>query len=206
MLNDDEIVTSVQAESDPVDDETDKDEDNNNESSKGQMLARFLRYRQLWSGTNNNQSAVLFNYCCSRESGAAQLADEESNFIDWTNEADRLLVMQMAIKLSDINGPCKCQQLHMQWTYRIAEEFYEQGDEERSLGLPISRFMDRNNPQLAKLQESFIGHLVAPLCRGYAEAALLPGVWVRLTDDQSPEELSEDDLDLPRRMENVRGE
>ncbi|GFT03235.1 uncharacterized protein TNCV_3610901 [Trichonephila clavipes] len=35
MLNDDEIVTSVQEESDPVDDETDKDEDNNNESIKG---------------------------------------------------------------------------------------------------------------------------------------------------------------------------
>ncbi|GFV77569.1 hypothetical protein TNCV_1070981 [Trichonephila clavipes] len=34
MLKDDEIVTSVQAESDPVDDETDEDEDNN-ESSKG---------------------------------------------------------------------------------------------------------------------------------------------------------------------------
>ncbi|GFX40704.1 uncharacterized protein TNCV_1218271 [Trichonephila clavipes] len=36
MLNDDEIVISVQEESDPVNDETDKDEDNNNnESSKG---------------------------------------------------------------------------------------------------------------------------------------------------------------------------
>ncbi|GFX30095.1 uncharacterized protein TNCV_2618061 [Trichonephila clavipes] len=35
MLNDDEIVTSVQGESDHVDDETDEDEDNNNnESSK----------------------------------------------------------------------------------------------------------------------------------------------------------------------------
>ncbi|GFV06136.1 hypothetical protein TNCV_1084101 [Trichonephila clavipes] len=32
MLNDDEIVTSVQEESDPVDDETDED---NNESNKG---------------------------------------------------------------------------------------------------------------------------------------------------------------------------
>ncbi|CAL1279796.1 unnamed protein product [Larinioides sclopetarius] len=133
----------------------------------------------------------------------AKMADEESPFIDWSNEADRLLVMQMAIKLSDINGPCKSQPLHMQWTYRIAEEFYEQGDEERALGLPISRFMDRANPQLAKLQESFIGHLVAPLCRGYAEAALLPGVWIRISDDQSAEELSEDDLDLPRRVEEV---
>ncbi|GFV16513.1 uncharacterized protein TNCV_4785751 [Trichonephila clavipes] len=34
MLNDDEIVTSVQEESDPVDDKTGEDEDNN-ESSKG---------------------------------------------------------------------------------------------------------------------------------------------------------------------------
>lgn len=59
-----------------------------------------------------------------------------------------------------------------------------QGDEERSLGLPISPYMDRERPQLAKLQESFINHLVAPLCRAYAEAALLPGVWVRLADDQ----------------------
>ncbi|GFW67717.1 hypothetical protein TNCV_3445891 [Trichonephila clavipes] len=36
MLNDAEIVTSVQAGSDPVDDETDEDGDHNNESRKGQ--------------------------------------------------------------------------------------------------------------------------------------------------------------------------
>ncbi|GFV35674.1 hypothetical protein TNCV_1892841 [Trichonephila clavipes] len=36
MLNDDEITTSVQEKSDPVDDETDEGENNNiNESSKG---------------------------------------------------------------------------------------------------------------------------------------------------------------------------
>ncbi|GFW61848.1 uncharacterized protein TNCV_4668731 [Trichonephila clavipes] len=35
MLNDDEIVTTVQEESDHVDDEMDENEDNNNESSKG---------------------------------------------------------------------------------------------------------------------------------------------------------------------------
>ncbi|GFV22239.1 uncharacterized protein TNCV_4564421 [Trichonephila clavipes] len=40
MLNDDEIVTSVQEESDHVDDETYEDEDNNNsESSKGPLNA-----------------------------------------------------------------------------------------------------------------------------------------------------------------------
>lgn len=56
--------------------------------------------------------------------------------------------------------------------------FYFQGDDEAALGLQVSPFMDRNNPQLAKLQESFINHLVAPLCNAYGESAFLPGVWV----------------------------
>lgn len=53
-----------------------------------------------------------------------------------------------------------------------------QGDEEASLGLPISPFMDRSAPQLAKLQESFITHIVGPLCSSYDSAALMPGCWV----------------------------
>lgn len=85
--------------------------------------------------------------------------------------------MEMCIKLADINGPCKYHDIHVRWTYRIAEEFYEQGDEEAELGLPISPYMDREHPQLAKLQESFINHLVAPLCEACAKAGLLPGCY-----------------------------
>ncbi|XP_076125499.1 cGMP-inhibited 3',5'-cyclic phosphodiesterase 3A-like [Alosa pseudoharengus] len=98
--------------------------------------------------------------------------------INWSNENDRLLVCQMCIKLADINGPLKCKDLHLQWTQGIVNEFYEQGDEESSLGLPISPFMDRSAPQLAKLQESFITHIVGPLCSSYDSAALIPGHWV----------------------------
>lgn len=83
----------------------------------------------------------------------------------------------MVIKLADINGPCKAHDIHRQWTARIAEEFYEQGDEEAALGLPISPYMDRRTPALARLQESFINHLVAPLASAYGEAGLLPGTW-----------------------------
>ena len=56
-------------------------------------------------------------------------------------------------------------------------ELLFQGDEEASLGLPISPYMDRNHPQLAKLQESFINHLVAPLCNAIGAAGLIPGTW-----------------------------
>ena len=64
--------------------------------------------------------------------------DEDSTGIDWFSETDRLLVMEMTIKLADINGPLKTFDIHKQWTHRIAEEFYEQGDEEEKLGLTIS--------------------------------------------------------------------
>ena len=38
--------------------------------------------------------------------------------------------------------------------------------------------MDRSAPQLAKLQESFITHIVGPLCNSYDSACLIPGHWV----------------------------
>lgn len=79
--------------------------------------------------------------------------EDESVGIDWVSETDRLLVMEVCIKLADINGPCKRRDIHLQWTHRIAEEFYEQGDDEAKMNLPISPFMDRRHPQLAKLQE-----------------------------------------------------
>nr|XP_025735675.1 cGMP-inhibited 3',5'-cyclic phosphodiesterase A isoform X1 [Callorhinus ursinus] len=117
--------------------------------------------------------------------------------IDWTNENDRLLVCQMCIKLADINGPAKCKELHLQWTEGIVNEFYEQGDEEASLGLPISPFMDRSAPQLANLQESFISHIVGPLCNSYDSAGLMPGKWVEGSDESGdtddPEEEEEEE-------------
>ncbi|KAK7076454.1 cGMP-inhibited 3',5'-cyclic phosphodiesterase B [Halocaridina rubra] len=116
----------------------------------------------------------------------AKANEPDAPGLDWSAETDRLLALQMCIKLADINGPCKALDIHTQWTTRIAEEFYEQGDEEESLGLPISPYMDRNNPQLAKLQESFINHLVAPLCNAYGEAGLMPGVWQDPSDEDGP--------------------
>ncbi|XP_029438018.1 cGMP-inhibited 3',5'-cyclic phosphodiesterase B isoform X2 [Rhinatrema bivittatum] len=120
---------------------------------------------------------------------APQVSDVNSHGVEWNNENDRLLVCQVCIKLADINGPAKGRDLHLKWTEGIVNEFYEQGDEEASLGLPISPFMDRSSPQLAKLQESFITHIVGPLCNSYDAAGLLPGRWV----DEDEDVESEDD-------------
>uniref|UniRef100_A0A673W773 Phosphodiesterase n=1 Tax=Salmo trutta TaxID=8032 RepID=A0A673W773_SALTR len=143
----------------------------------------------------------------------AKVGDDGCSGIDWSNENDRLLVCQMCIKLADINGPLKHKDLHLQWTEGIVNEFYEQGDEESSLGLPISPFMDRSAPQLAKLQESFITHIVGPLCSSYDSAALMPGNWVDPADarrkegeevgeretEEEEEDTAEEDLKKSRR-------
>ncbi|MEQ2303080.1 cGMP-inhibited 3',5'-cyclic phosphodiesterase B, partial [Ameca splendens] len=131
--------------------------------------------------------------------------DVNSPGIDWTNENDRLLVCQVCIKLADINGPAKVRDLHLKWTEGIVNEFYEQGDEEAKLGLPISPFMDRSAPQLAKLQESFITHIVGPLCNSYDAAGLLPGHWVNESESDEDDEAQEDtdeDEDEEDELEN----
>ncbi|XP_028662984.2 cGMP-inhibited 3',5'-cyclic phosphodiesterase 3A isoform X1 [Erpetoichthys calabaricus] len=124
----------------------------------------------------------------------AKVNDDVGAGVDWSNENDRLLVCQMCIKLADINGPAKCKELHLQWTEGIVNEFYEQGDEESSLGLPVSPFMDRSAPQLAKLQESFITHIVGPLCNSYDSAGLMPGRWIE-TAEGAEEDGDTDDIE-----------
>lgn len=65
------------------------------------------------------------------------------------------------------------------------------------MGLPISPFMDRSLPQLAKLQESFITHIVGPLCNSYDAAGLLPGHWINEagSDDDDDDDDDEGQVD-----------
>uniref|UniRef100_A0A3Q1HVP6 Phosphodiesterase n=1 Tax=Anabas testudineus TaxID=64144 RepID=A0A3Q1HVP6_ANATE len=136
----------------------------------------------------------------------AKVGDEGVSGINWNNENDRLLVCQMCIKLADVNGPLKCKELHLQWTEGIVNEFYEQGDEEISLGLPISPFMDRSAPQLAKLQDSFITHIVGPLCTSYDSAALMPGRWVDPPDGEMESEDTKERPDTKEEEEDMEDE
>uniref|UniRef100_A0A8R1E333 Phosphodiesterase n=1 Tax=Caenorhabditis japonica TaxID=281687 RepID=A0A8R1E333_CAEJA len=94
--------------------------------------------------------------------------------MDLQVESDRLLVGKLLIKMADINSPTKPYGLHRQWTDRICEEFYEQGDDERKRGLTITPYMDRGDAQVAKLQDSFIAHVVSPLAQAMNESGLLP--------------------------------
>jgi len=134
-----------------------------------------------------------FNNLVKNKNGTSNMSSSPIG-LDWKNESDRLTISKMIIKLADINSPLKERELHLQWSERICEEFYQQGEEEESLGFPISSFMDRKNPQVAKLQENFMSGLVSPLSEAYATAGLLPGILIE--DSQMTEELNDLDIEL----------
>jgi len=56
----------------------------------------------------------------------------------------------MAIHLADISNTSKPWKVCKQWVDLLFVEFFEQGDRERELGMPISYLMDRYTTNAAK--------------------------------------------------------
>jgi hypothetical protein len=79
------------------------------------------------------------------------------------------LVMQALVKCADVSNPAKPFDIYAEWTARIMEEFYLQGDVERAIGLTISRFMDREAPEVATCQIGFIDFIVAPVYKALGQ-------------------------------------
>ncbi|KAI9362045.1 hypothetical protein DFJ73DRAFT_620890 [Zopfochytrium polystomum] len=82
---------------------------------------------------------------------------------------DRALVLDMAIKCADLNNPTKTTNQCKNWAYRVMEEFFKQGDKERLMGLPVSKFMDRNDTNIPKCQLGFIDIMVRPLFDAWSQ-------------------------------------
>ena len=75
---------------------------------------------------------------------------------------EKYIFMKTIIKLCDIGHSLKGLSVHLKWTERIVEEFFLQGDEEKSRGMPVSPFMDRNSPDTPKNQIGFFEFIVLP--------------------------------------------
>ena len=86
-------------------------------------------------------------------------------------EQMNLMSMKIVIKCSDIGHPTKPLPIHLKWSRLIMQEFYAQGDEERSRDFQtISPLCDRNdNGSIPKSQKGFINFLVQPLYSIWSE-------------------------------------
>ncbi|RLN10218.1 hypothetical protein BBJ28_00010393 [Nothophytophthora sp. Chile5] len=99
---------------------------------------------------------------------------------------DERLVLQMALHAADVSNPTKPLRLYLIWAERIKQEFYQQGDKERELLLPVSIGYDREQPiPLEKMQAGFIIGIVRPLflALSHLPRAQLTMCMVRLDDN-----------------------
>jgi hypothetical protein len=96
----------------------------------------------------------------------SQFRKRLSESSDWSQRMeDRRLALSMAIKMADISNCGRPRNLYSEWARNIANEFYNQGDVEARLKLPISPFMDRRKDKtdFRKGQISFMNYIVVPM-------------------------------------------
>ncbi|XP_053992971.1 dual 3',5'-cyclic-AMP and -GMP phosphodiesterase beta-like isoform X3 [Hylaeus volcanicus] len=87
---------------------------------------------------------------------------EDFNFL--TDYNDLWLVLRMCMKCADLSHEFVEWDQHVDWELRLAEEFYQQGEEEKSLGLKMSPLYDREcHYDFPKFRCHFIDFVVFPM-------------------------------------------
>ena len=71
-------------------------------------------------------------------------------------------LLNMIVHTSDISNPAKPDKISQQWTQRVYDEFFVQGDLEKENKLPVSNFCDRNTTNVNKAMIGFISFVVGP--------------------------------------------
>jgi len=87
-----------------------------------------------------------------------------------TSKEDRRLLLDMACHISDLGNPAKPAHLAREWTRRVVEEFWQQGDAEKAHGLKVSPMMDREKAAVDAQQFGFIDFVVGPSVNLWADA------------------------------------
>lgn len=71
-------------------------------------------------------------------------------------------MLNFFIHCADISNPTKQTAVCVKWTELVMKEFFEQGDLEKSLNLPVSFLCDRSTTNIPKSQIGFINNIVMP--------------------------------------------
>lgn len=87
---------------------------------------------------------------------------------------DTPLVLETLVHAADISGVSKPRPIALQWTDRVLEEFFAQGDQERNMKRDISPLCDRHTVSKANAQVGFIGFIVKPTFEAFGRIANVP--------------------------------
>ena len=90
---------------------------------------------------------------------------------------DKEFIVGTLLHLADLSNPCRKKDLSEQWSLKITEEFFLQGDRERENDIEVSPICDRTKVNVAKNQVGFMTGVivpyVAPICRNIPQLKFL---------------------------------
>ena len=78
-------------------------------------------------------------------------------------------VLECVLHSCDVSQASRDFPVVREWTYLLYEEFFQQGDKEKELGLPVSFLCDRDITNIPKMQPGFINGISIPLWSALVE-------------------------------------
>ena len=127
----------------------------------------FMEGLQLTDVANIRKLMIELVLATDMATHAPNLKALEAGLDSSEADLETKLVLKNALHAADISNPAKPWEYYQTWTDRVLKEFFDQGDKERALGLPISMGFDREKAKTqvdrARGQLGFIGYVVKPL-------------------------------------------
>ncbi|XP_013162426.1 PREDICTED: calcium/calmodulin-dependent 3',5'-cyclic nucleotide phosphodiesterase 1C-like isoform X2 [Papilio xuthus] len=119
----------------------------------------------IWSSLQDQISALILATDITRQQEYLNVfkGHIDNNTLDLRKREHRFLVMQIALKCADISNPCRPWEISRNWSFKVCEEFFKQGEYERKLKIPVSALCDRNTISIPNIQIGFGKFIVTPL-------------------------------------------
>ena len=83
--------------------------------------------------------------------------------------SNRSFIIEVFLHAADISNPVKTFDICKKWADRVCEEFFLQGDKEKSLQMSISTMTDRATVNKNSMQIGFIEYVVCPLYESFVK-------------------------------------
>ena len=99
---------------------------------------------------------------------------------------DRILIVCVSLKVAGSFKVVRDRSVFIRWMDNMFEEFFKQGDMEKSLELPISKFMDRENTNKEKAFSNYLNVVCRPLFATYL---------ILINDPEVSEKIFKDGID-----------
>ncbi|KAJ9576116.1 hypothetical protein L9F63_007003 [Diploptera punctata] len=101
--------------------------------------------------------------------------------LNWTAPENIALIKRMLIKCADVSNPTRPVQMCVEWAIRIAEEYFNQTDEEKANNLPVVMpLFDRATCSIPKSQIGFMDFIINDMFEAWEEIIGFPQLVVNM--------------------------